>query len=98
MKSLSAGFPLPRVLSPRGAYRLPLHVQNRVGSAAGERPDMVPDITGQAPGVRPGEGQGCCSWNSRATSRERCSLAETELTASAHTIAAPNRFKSRMPE
>ncbi len=46
----TTALPLPSVLSFRRGDRLPLHVRNRVGSAAVERPDMVFDVAGTGPG------------------------------------------------
>ena len=45
-----AALAFPLVLSLRFSDRLPLHVGNRVGSAAVERPDMVFDVAGAGAG------------------------------------------------
>jgi hypothetical protein len=71
---------LPPVFGLGIADHLPLHVRNCVGSAAGERLYVISAVAG-APLVLPVEGQGCSRWNSRVTSRDRYSLAESAVEA-----------------
>ena len=52
----AAALPLPPILSLRRGDRLPLHVFDRVGSAAGERTDMVFDVAGAGAGRTPRRG------------------------------------------
>jgi hypothetical protein len=53
-----ASFPLPRVLGPRLRDRLPLDVRDGVGSAAGERDDVVSPVTGTRAISQPGRRAG----------------------------------------
>jgi hypothetical protein len=54
VESAAAGPPLPPVLSLGIADRLPLHVRNCVGSAAGQRLDVIFAVAGAAAGREPG--------------------------------------------
>ena len=49
-RSSATAFRLPPILSPRRGGRLPLRVGNRVGSAAGERDDMIFHVAGACAG------------------------------------------------
>jgi len=49
-RSVAAAFRLLPILGPR---RLPLEIENRGRAAAGERPDMVPDLAGACSGCPP---------------------------------------------
>jgi hypothetical protein len=50
----SAGPPLPTVLSPRVADRLPLHVGDCIGAATSEGDDVIFPIAGTGTGRQPG--------------------------------------------
>jgi hypothetical protein len=78
----------PAVLCPRLPDRLPLHVRNRVRSPHASGTLWSLRYPGHAPVVSPVEGQGCSRWNSRVTSRDRCSLAATGVDRTATIIAA----------
>jgi hypothetical protein len=92
----TANSPLPSVLGLGIAYGLPLHVGNRIGAAAGERLNVILAVAGQAPLGLPVESQGCARWNSRVTSRDRCSFAEaafSKRTGNAPQISAPKNVR-----
>lgn len=67
--------PLPLVLGPRVADRLPLQIGHCVRSAARERHHMVLPVAGASARYSAGPGAGVYPWNSLATARERCSVA-----------------------
>jgi hypothetical protein len=48
----------PSILCLCGVYRLPLHIVDRVGAAAGERDDVIPDIAGTRAAGQAGRGAG----------------------------------------
>src|SRR5258708_29083953 len=54
-RSVAAAFRLLPILGPR---RLPLEIENRGRAAAGERPDMVPDVDATCYGCPPRRGTG----------------------------------------
>ena len=55
----------PIYLSPSHRRLFAIACLNSIRTAAGERQDVVLDVPGHAPLVRPVAGHGCVSWNSR---------------------------------
>ena len=83
----AAGPPLPPVLSLGIADGLPLKVPDRVGSAAGERVYVIFPVAGATTSREPGGRAGMLPLEFAATSRDRYSLADGAVEATATAIA-----------